>query len=62
MTSKNNILVSTLILLFSFSMFSCEKDDSTANISRVTTYPNFVMSGEDLIVTWVGAGFTDPGV
>ena len=62
MTFKNNILVSALILLSSFFLLSCEKDDSTVNISSITSYPNFTMSGEDLVVTWVGAGFTDPGV
>jgi hypothetical protein len=61
MTAKNNHVVSALILLFSFFLVSCEKEE-TANISSVTSYPNFIMTGEDLVVTWVGAGFTDPGV
>ncbi|KAA5548571.1 immunoglobulin-like domain-containing protein [Adhaeribacter rhizoryzae] len=62
MILKNNILAAAFILLASVFLFSCEKDDETANISRVTSYPNFSMTGEDLVVTWVGAGFTDPGV
>jgi hypothetical protein len=62
MNLNKNILVSALMLLSSFCLFSCEKDDETAHISRITAYPDFAMTGEDLIVTWVGAGFTDPGV
>jgi hypothetical protein len=58
----NKNILSALMLVASFFLFSCEKDDETAHISRVTAYPNFAMTGEDLVVTWVGGGFTDPGV
>jgi len=62
MTFRNNILVSALILLSSFFLLSCEKDDSTVNISSITTYPLITLKGEEWVVIPQGGTYTDPGV
>ncbi|WP_266202896.1 immunoglobulin-like domain-containing protein [Pontibacter kalidii] len=40
----------------------CEKDDETADISFVTTYPVVSLIGEQWEVLQVGETFTDPGI
>jgi len=62
MILKNNILAAAFILLASVFLFSCEKDDETANISRVTTYPLISLKGEEWVPLLQGGSFTDPGV
>lgn len=52
------ILLTTLLFAFS----ACEKDDETANVSRITTYAQFEVSGEEFMSIVVGEDFVDPGV
>jgi len=51
-----NVFLTAAVLLM-----GCEKDDETANISRVTTYPVVTLVGEQWEVLLVGETFTDPG-
>ena len=55
----NNIYI--LLLLSSLVVLSCD-DDTTGGVSRITTYPDFTISGEEKVVIKVGTGFTDQGV
>lgn len=40
----------------------CEKDDETANVSFVTTYPVVTLLGDQWEVLQVGETFNDPGI
>lgn len=40
----------------------CETDKETANLSRVTFYPNFTFNGDETLVVPCGSPFVDPGV
>ncbi len=56
----------TKIILLSLSLIallavSCGKEDS-ADVSKVVTFPEFVMEGEQYITIEAGEPFTDPGV
>ena len=62
MKNVHRFNITSLVLVVALTLLSCEKDDETANISQVTTYPDFVLEGEDLIVIVQGENFTDPGV
>jgi hypothetical protein len=62
MNFNKNILVSALMLLSALFLFSCEKDDETAEISKITTYPILELKGEEWNVVLQGGSFTDPGV
>ncbi|WP_242922807.1 immunoglobulin-like domain-containing protein [Pontibacter liquoris] len=55
-------LLPAFLLLLSGMLSSCEKDDDTAHVSFVTTYPAFVLEGDQNIVLVKGQSFTDPGV
>lgn len=58
-----NIITRTWLLLSVGLFLGCERDLETEGISRITFYPDFVMAGEENVITWVGApAFTDPGV
>ncbi|WP_187262557.1 immunoglobulin-like domain-containing protein [Pontibacter beigongshangensis] len=62
MRHKNRIVASVMMMLLtSFALLSCEKDDETANISFVTTYPDFEMTG-GLVVLVKGEEYVEPGV
>ena len=56
-----NIKTNTWLLLTVVLLLSCERDLETEGLSRITYYPDFTMAGEENVITWVGAGFTDPG-
>ncbi|WP_276499078.1 immunoglobulin-like domain-containing protein [Pontibacter litorisediminis] len=51
------VLFATILLLA-----GCEKDDETANVSFVTTYPTVALIGDQWEVVQVGESFTDPGI
>ncbi len=57
----NRFLFTALAVIASFALQGCEKDDETANVSFVTTYPVVTMAGEQWIAIPVGGTFTDPG-
>jgi hypothetical protein len=61
MNSNNKILVSALMLFSSFFLFSCEKEDATEHISRITTYPILTLKGDAWVSIPQGGTFTDPG-
>jgi hypothetical protein len=51
-----------LILFLAITLIiSCERDLETENVSKVTEYAAFTVSGNDLIVVANGAVYTDPG-
>lgn len=62
MKNINRIIATVTSILLAFTMVACEKDDETANISRVTTYAEFDMSGDQFVSLVQGETFTDPGV
>lgn len=50
-----------LIALLAIFFVACEKDE-TADLSRITNYPTFKMTGDAVIFHQLGDPFTDPGV
>ena len=60
MKSINKTFI-TVFLSAAVLLMGCEKDDETANISIVTTYPVVTLVGEQWEVLLVGETFTDPG-
>lgn len=55
---KNNLIV-IVILFISVFIISCEKD--TKDVSKVTTYPELAIIGDQYMCIAKGAAFTDPG-
>lgn len=55
---KNLIILIPIIML----TVSCEKPETTANISGITYFPEFVMEGEAYEVVETGSDYSDPGV
>jgi Domain of unknown function (DUF5011) len=49
-----------LTIFSSVLLLSCEKVE-TANVSKVTNYPNIVLNGDKFIIVNQGDSFTDPG-
>jgi Domain of unknown function (DUF5011) len=49
-------------LILSFSILSCTKEEETANVSRITYYPEITLKGQQWNEIPVGGTFTDPGV
>jgi hypothetical protein len=62
MKNINRIIATVTSILLAFTIVSCEKDDETANVSRVTTYAEFEISGDQFMSLVQGETFTDPGV
>ena len=54
-------IVPVLVLLSSFAMLGCEKDDDTANISFITAYPEFELTDGDIVLV-KGEAYVEPGV
>lgn len=50
-----------LITMFAVLLVSCN-DDSTDNVSFVTSYPTFAMEGDAILSVIKGSPFVDPGV
>ncbi|MFT2007288.1 immunoglobulin-like domain-containing protein [Pontibacter sp. 13R65] len=61
MKYENKIIVSALVLLSCFSLLGCDKDDDTANISFITSYPDFEMTGGTVFLV-KGEEYVEPGV
>jgi hypothetical protein len=61
MNFNKNILVSALMLLSSFFLLSCEKEDETEHISKVTTYAVVKLKGEEWVALPQGGTYTDAG-
>lgn len=40
----------------------CKKEKSTADISKITYYPNFTYNGDEVVLQACGTNFSDPGV
>ena len=58
----NRNFVTAFLSAVALLLIGCEKDDETANISFVTTYPVVTLLGDQWEVVQVGETFTDPGV
>ena len=61
MKNRHRFYIAPLVLAMALTLLGCEKDDETAHVSRVTTYPVITMSGEEWNVIAQGESFTDPG-
>jgi len=60
---KKDILKYLLIsIIFMGFLSSCEKKFETADISTLTYYPEFTMTGDNVVLHTLGDAFTDPGV
>lgn len=57
---KNSRIIYLLTALLAFSFWSCEKEYESHY--RVTYYPTFEMTGDEVIYNPFGTAFTDPGV
>lgn len=62
MKIKDKLLGTALVLFTALTLASCEKDDETASVSFITTYPTINLNGEQWNAIMVGETFTDPGV
>ena len=57
-----NKLIYKIIPVFLLILFiSCEEDDTTEGVSRVTYFPIMTLNGDAEIITPIGVSFTDPG-
>lgn len=56
--------VRNLIAVFfvALAMVSCEKNPDTANLSTITYFPIFEMTGDELILAPLGTPYTEPGI
>jgi hypothetical protein len=54
-----NLVVLLFIVL---SVVSCEKNIDSDGLSKITYYPDFEMSGDELILLPSGASYTEPGI
>jgi hypothetical protein len=63
-TMKTTNLYRNIIALFfiALSLVSCEKNVDSDNISKITYYPTFEMTGEELQIIPLGTPYTDPGI
>lgn len=61
---KTTKIYRKLIGLFFITMvlISCEKNVDTDNISKITFYPTFVMTGDDFQIITLGTPYSDPGI
>ncbi len=50
-----------LFILGLFVITACD-DDSTGNVSRITTYPTITLNGDAVMLVKQGSTFSDPGV
>lgn len=62
MNTKNRLFILALMCFASVFLASCEKDEDTADVSFVTTYPTIELTGEQWDAIMVGESYTDPGV
>jgi hypothetical protein len=62
MKTKNIIKNLSGVILIATLFVSCEKDPTTDNISKITYYPSFEKTGDDLYLSPLGTPFTDPGI
>ncbi len=51
-----------LPIIFIAVTTSCEREKESEGISRITYFPDFKMSGDEVIVLNKGDNFTDPGI
>ncbi|MBG00079.1 MAG: hypothetical protein CMI36_13875 [Owenweeksia sp.] len=58
----NKSLLITAFLFCGMLFTSCEKEESSANVSKVTNYPTFDMQGAATIFLEKGTPFNEPGV
>lgn len=61
MRTLNRTFMAVILSVTALFLSGCEKDDETANVSFVTTYPVVNLVGEQWEVLQVGEAFTDPG-
>ena len=61
MKSINKTFMAAMLSVMAFLLLGCEKDDETANVSFVTTYPVVTLLGDQWEVLQVGETFTDAG-
>ncbi|MGV3505137.1 MAG: immunoglobulin-like domain-containing protein [Adhaeribacter sp.] len=61
MNFHKNIFKASWMLLSAFFLLSCEKDDATEHISKVTTYAVLDLKGDEFVVVPQGGTYTDAG-
>jgi len=59
---KNKIFVLLVAVFAGIAFTGCEKEETTANVSRITYYPVMSVKGDQFMCIKVGEAFTDPGV
>jgi hypothetical protein len=59
-TMKNLRIIYFFIALLAFTFLGCKKDYE--DLYRITYYPNFEMTGDEVIFNNFGTTFTDPGI
>lgn len=57
----NKLIYKILPVLFLVLFISCEEDDTTEGVSRITYFPLMTLNGATEIITPIGVSFTDPG-
>jgi len=57
----NKLIYKILPVLFVLFV-SCEQDDTTDGVSRITYFPEMELIGDALIISPIGTAFTDPGI
>lgn len=51
-----------IIPLFFIAIVSCEQEDTTEGVSRITSYNDIEFVGDKIMFVPIGSSFTDPGV
>ena len=60
---RNKSKLYSILLLFAVLVgFSGCEDDTTENVSKVTTYATFEMTGDEVVSIVKGSTFTEPGI
>jgi hypothetical protein len=59
-TMKNLRIIYLITAILAFTFSGCEK--KYEELYRITYYPNFEMTGSDVIFNTFGTNFTDPGI
>ncbi len=52
----------SVIMLIAIACVSCEKTYTSDNLSTLTYYPKFEMTGAELVLSPLGTAYTDPGI
>lgn len=55
-------IIIALLLVSSVFFIACDTAPETANVSKVTNYPNFTVNGDDIVYVQKGQPYVDAGV